>query len=138
MLTRRPSTFEFADHPPGLVVERPRLLRLVVEHHLHRQATGYRLSVGIANQQVFEVERLVAEPTGTNADMGPAEVWEHCKLDEASSGLAKAAMDRLHLSARAFHRTLKLARTIADLAGEEQIGVSHLAEAVQYRQRGLD
>ena len=46
-------------------------------------------------------------------------------------------MDRMHLSARAYHRTLKLARTIADLAGAEAIGVVHLAEAIQYRYRGM-
>ena len=71
----------------------------------------------------------------SNADMGPAEVWEHCKLDDAAQGLARAAMDQLHLSARAFHRTLKLSRTIADLAGAEAIGVVHVAEAIQYRPR---
>jgi magnesium chelatase family protein len=72
----------------------------------------------------------------SNSDMGPAEVWEHCKLDDAAQGLAKAAMERLHLSARAFHRILKLSRTIADLAGAEEIGIVHLAEAVQYRPKG--
>ena len=72
-----------------------------------------------------------------NAEMGPAEVWRHCTLDEAAQGLARAAMDQMHLSARAYHRTLKLARTIADLAGEEAIGVVHLAEAIQYRYRGM-
>ena len=71
----------------------------------------------------------------SNADMGPAEVWEHCKLEEAAQGLARAAMEQLHLSARAFHRTLKLSRTIADLAGEDEIGVAHVAEAIQYRPR---
>ena len=71
-----------------------------------------------------------------NADMGPAEVWEHCKLDDAAQSLARAAMEQLQLSARAFHRTLKLSRTIADLNGADDIGVSHLAEAVQYRPRG--
>ena len=87
-----------------------------------------------------EVQRGRFGSTGfqANADMGPAEVWSFCKLDEAANGLAKAAMERLHLSARAFHRTLKLARTIADLADAEVIGVAHLAEAVQYRQRGMD
>ena len=87
-------------------------------------------------------ERQRARFTGTpflaNADMGPAEVWTYCRLDEAASSLAKAAMERLQLSARAFHRTLKVARTIADLAGAEQIGLAHLAEAVQYRQRSAD
>ncbi len=64
--------------------------------------------------------RFDSTPLRSNADMGAAEVWDHCRLDEAASGLAKAAMERLRMSARAFHRTLKLARTIADLAGVEQ------------------
>ena len=71
-----------------------------------------------------------------NAEMGPAEVWRYCALDDAAQGLARAAMERMHLSARAYHRTLKLARTIADLAGAEAIEVAHLAEAIQYRYRG--
>jgi magnesium chelatase family protein len=79
--------------------------------------------------------RFAGTAMQSNADMGPAEVWEHCKLDSAAQGLARAAMEQLHLSARAFHRTLKLSRTIADLAGVEDIGVVHVAEAVQYRPR---
>ena len=82
--------------------------------------------------------RFKGTPFQCNADMGAAEVWTYCRLSEAASGLAKAAMERLRLSARAFHRTLKLARTIADLAGAEQISVAHLAEAVQYRQRTIE
>ena len=81
-------------------------------------------------QQRFEGTGLKA-----NADMGPSEVWTYCQLEPAAEALARAAMERLHLSARAFHRTLKLARTIADLAGDEGIGVAHVAESVQYRQR---
>ena len=80
--------------------------------------------------------RFAGTGVQTNADMGPAEVWDHCKLDEAAQSLARAAMEQLQLSARAFHRTLKLSRTIADLSGADGIGVSHLAEAVQYRPRG--
>ncbi len=71
----------------------------------------------------------------SNADMRPAEVRVHCKLDEAGTALMRAAMSQMQLSARAFHRVLKLARTIADLAGSEGIGAAHLAEAVQYRPR---
>jgi magnesium chelatase family protein len=70
-----------------------------------------------------------------NADMRPAEVRKFCELDAACSSLMKTAMSQLQLSARAYHRVLKLARTIADLAGSEKIGASHLAEALQYRPR---
>jgi magnesium chelatase family protein len=73
-----------------------------------------------------------------NAEMTPTEVREYCqsRLSEQAKGLLRLAMTQLGLSARAFHRVLKLARTIADLAGSEEIGPSHLAEAVQYRHRG--
>jgi magnesium chelatase family protein len=70
-----------------------------------------------------------------NAEMRPAEIREFCQLDAAGQSLVKAAMRQLHLSARAYHRTLKLARTIADLAGSTAIQAAHLAEAVQYRPR---
>ncbi len=70
-----------------------------------------------------------------NADMGPAEVRAHCAVEPAAEPLLKAATLRLQLSARAFHRVLKLARTIADLAGSDTIAAPHLAEALQYRPR---
>ncbi|MBN1402182.1 MAG: YifB family Mg chelatase-like AAA ATPase, partial [Anaerolineae bacterium] len=70
-----------------------------------------------------------------NADMGPGEVRVYCPLDEAGRTLIKAAMHQLGLSARAYHRVLKLARTIADLAGSPRIEAAHLAEALQYRRR---
>ena len=62
---------------------------------------------------------------------------EHCqsKLDDQSQQLLRLAMTQLSLSARAFHRILKLARTIADMAGSDSIASAHLAEAIQYRQR---
>jgi magnesium chelatase family protein len=72
-----------------------------------------------------------------NADMRPADVRQHCQLDEASSALMRSAMSQLQLSARAYHRVLKLARTIADLAGSEAIEPAHLAEALQYRPKSL-
>jgi len=68
-----------------------------------------------------------------NADMGVGEIRKFCKVDEAGETLMRAAMRQLQLSARAFHRVLKLARTIADLACSDEIAPNHLAEALQYR-----
>jgi len=70
-----------------------------------------------------------------NAAMRPAEVRKFCALDETCQSLMKTAMAQLQLSARGYQGVLKLARTIADLAGSENIGPSHLAEALQYRPR---
>jgi magnesium chelatase family protein len=73
----------------------------------------------------------------SNADMRPAEVRKFCDLDDTCRTLMKSATQQLQLSARAYHRILKLARTIADLAGSERIQAAHLAEALQYRPKTL-
>jgi len=68
-----------------------------------------------------------------NADMRVGEIRQYCKLQDEGQSLIRAAMSQMNVSARAYHRILKLARTIADLAGSEEIQSSHLAEALQYR-----
>jgi magnesium chelatase family protein len=70
-----------------------------------------------------------------NSDMRVAEVRQFCKLDEMGETLIRTAMSQMQLSARAYHRILKLSRTIADLAGSDTIQSVHLAEALQYRPR---
>lgn len=84
-----------------------------------------------------QLQRFEGSDSTSNADMGPMEVREICRMDEGVQGLLQTATQQLQLSARAFHRILKLSRTIADLASAEAIGVSHVAEALQYRPRGL-
>ncbi len=70
-------------------------------------------------------------------EMTPIEVKEFCQTEPAAQSLLRTAMKQLQLTARAFHRILKLARTIADLDGTDIIKTNHLAEALQYRQRSL-
>jgi magnesium chelatase family protein len=77
--------------------------------------------------------RFSGTKTGANARMSHAQIRNHCALDSALGDLLQRAMEELKLSARAYDRILKVARTIADLAAAEQIGSSHLLEAIQYR-----
>lgn len=68
-----------------------------------------------------------------NAHMGPKDLKKLCRLTDSADALLKTAIGRLKLSARAYHRVLKIARTIADLAGAAAIEPAHVSEAVQYR-----
>jgi magnesium chelatase family protein len=86
----------------------------------------------------FQRLRFSESHLASNAEMGPVEVREFCQryLDDAATALVKQAVNQLSLSARAFHRVLKVSRTVADLAGAETIEAAHVAEALQYRYRG--
>lgn len=77
--------------------------------------------------------RQLARCNKPNAEMNNREVEQYCELDEASITILDKAMDRFKLSARAYHRILKVARTIADLDGSKQIQIPHLTEALNYR-----
>ena len=85
-----------------------------------------------ARQQ--QLERFIRRPRLTcNARMHSRDLRSFCAIDDDSLGLLKAAMSDAHLSARAFDRILKVARTIADLAGSDRIASEHVCEAIQYR-----
>jgi len=73
-----------------------------------------------------------------NAEMSASDIRQFCKIDAAAQSLMKTAMKQIHFTARGFHRTLKLARTVADLDNSDLINTNHLAEALQYRQRNIN
>jgi len=78
-------------------------------------------------------QRQIARQQKPNAALTPKEIEQYCALDSAGEALVRQAITKLNLSARAYHRILKLALTLADLAGAAKIASPHLAEAIQYR-----
>jgi magnesium chelatase family protein len=113
-----------------LHVEVPALPRDVL---LNEKSAGEETSAQVRERASVARQRMLARGGIANAALGNREIEKVCVLDTAGRALVEQAMARLGLSARAYHRVLKVARTIADLAGEESIAPEHLAEAIQYR-----
>jgi len=90
-------------------------------------------SDNIRNRVEKARQAQLARQEKSNAALSSLEIDAHCVLDDAGMHLLKAAVSRMQLSARAYHRILKVARTIADLANASNISSEHLAEAIQYR-----
>ena len=80
-----------------------------------------------------QIERYASYGIFSNSELTPSLIDKYCLLDESSKQLLQNAFQKLNLSARAYHRILKVARTIADLDEKDKIEVKHVAEAIQYR-----
>jgi predicted ATPase with chaperone activity len=87
----------------------------------------------VSRARDLQSQRFARSRIFCNAQMGSRHIRAHCRIDDACRRLLEAAIDKLGLSARAFNRVLKIARTIADLQGAADIGVAHVSEAIQYR-----
>jgi len=97
-----------------------------------------RVQARISAARSRQLKRFEGTRLTSNSEMTPAEIREFCQVEESAQSLLQAAMKQLYLSARAFHRILKLALTIADLDRSDVIKAHHVAEAVQYRPRRTD
>lgn len=87
----------------------------------------------VLQARAIQTQRYAETNMHYNAQMGPKEIEKYCSLDTESQSLIKTAMEKLNLSARAYDRILKVARTVADLEGKDNINSSHISEAIQYR-----
>ncbi len=117
-----------------------------IDIHVEVPAVPYKDLMGDSNAEssenirqrvtaarAIQTDRLRRTKIHCNAQMSNRHIKQHCRLDDASCTLLESAINKLGLSARAYNRILKIARTIADLAGESDIKVAHVSEAVQYR-----
>lgn len=115
-----------------LHVEVPRVeFEKLSKDELSESSAKIRERVEVARER--QNVRFKNLPIATNSEMKNKEIKEFCKLNEQSVDLLRQAVTQMHLSARGYHRILKLSRTIADLAGADNIETAHVAEALQYR-----
>lgn len=115
-----------------LHIEVPRLkFEKLTAEHLSEPSEKIRERVEMARER--QRERFKGLPISTNAEMSVKEIREFCPIELKTQELLKNAVQQLHLSARGFHRVLKVARTIADLSESDKIETMHVAEALQYR-----
>ena len=117
-----------------------------IDIHVEVPAVPYKALMGESNAESSEdigkrvnaarkiqSERFKRTKIHCNTQMTSRHIKKHCKIDDASCDLLESAIDKLGLSARAYNRILKIARTIADLDGDSDIKVDHISEAIQYR-----
>ena len=107
----------------------------LIEDKLAESSDEVKTRVKAAHE--IQLDRFRDTKLKCNADMTPKEVKEFCILEPPAQNLLRSAMKQLHLTGRAFHRVLKLSRTIADLQHSDIIKTHHMAEALQYRRKEM-
>ncbi len=117
-----------------LHIEVPRVDQDKIMNQVSQESSAV-VAQRVKQARAIQRQRFFNRKILTNSEMGSAELKEFCQLTAEGKDFMRQAMERFYLSARAFHRLLKLARTIADLEGEKQISIKHLAESLQYRPR---
>jgi magnesium chelatase family protein len=98
-----------------------------------KEESSWEVQRRVSKARQRQLERFAGQGISCNAQMGGKEVRKYCQLQDEAKNLLKKVYDKLGLSVRAHERILKIARTIADLAGSDEINIIHLAEALQYR-----
>ncbi len=117
-----------------LHIEVPRIkFEKLSNEKLAESSESIRKRVEKANE--IQIRRFKKEKISSNSEMSSRQVREYCRVDDQILGLLKNAISQFQLSARAYYRILKLARTIADLNNSDKIEIAHVAEALQYRPR---
>lgn len=104
----------------------------LTEKDTHEESSA-EIKARVDNARRIQAERFKGTSTTCNAKMTPAQTREFCEMTPVAKGLLKGAFDRLGLSARAYDKILRVARTVADLDGSDIIDVKHISEAIRYR-----
>jgi magnesium chelatase family protein len=116
-----------------LHVSVPRVEYKKLISHTDSGISSAQLKDQVIKARLIQQQRFTGSPTSVNAEMTPLEIKQYCQLDQSGSTLLETAVNQYHLSPRGYTRVLKLARTIADLNGENKIAPTHLAEAISYK-----
>jgi magnesium chelatase family protein len=106
-----------------------------LEEGSNNNETSTEVEKRVLKARKIQSERFkkIKKPEMTNSEMTVRDIQMFCPLGEKEKALLRSCAEKLSLSARAYHRVIKIARTIADLRGDENIGESHILEAIQYR-----
>ena len=117
-----------------IVIDAPRLkINELMANTNEKAETSAQIRERVVKARNIQLQRYRGLGIYTNSELTPKLIKKYCQLDEASAGILRNAVTKFNLSARAYDRLLKLARTIADLDSSENIQVQHIAQAIQYR-----